>query len=166
MTDQKWRWGEPLSFAEADALARKWAEGHIISEVERWRRFRDAIFQYVDKIDRKTRYYTLGQVREHMQSTGALEAEVDIDDNLLAHTICEAECANEFQHLTGPDLDHAYWQCMFLCSPIQGSEAFVVDPLDPRKPPASDVDESKIGQTVYSVAPTGLLVPKNIKRVQ
>jgi hypothetical protein len=154
------RWGGPLDFATAEGLARRWNDGHVISETERWGMFAEAIYDVMDKADKESRYYTLGEIRSYMEEKGLLALEADIDDNLLQHTVCEADCARKCKDKTGPDADNCFWGCMEECTPVKPA---IPQEGNPDYNP-SPVDPALLSPTSYSLAPSGLLIPKHGKK--
>jgi hypothetical protein len=145
------RWGKPLSRAEAEALSRRWQEGDVISEPERWERLQRWIRAQAEEIIAKTGYQTLREVRAYMSEHGLTTMETDADQTLVAQTICEELCAREIaaKHLKGPDLDSAYWSCMHQCAPVTYPET--LDPTDPLYPHSPTFEEDFT--TTFSLPP-------------
>ena len=146
----KYRWGQPLSFAEAEALARRWLGGDIISEVERYHRFQKWIQEQVDKYEKGSTFSTLNEIRQDMESRGIEAQEMDIDPNLLAHSKCEETCAGQCQDLVGSDVDQCFWECMDQCSPVK--DPMTQDFDDPLFP-ASEVPDDHEFTTTLSLPP-------------
>jgi hypothetical protein len=86
-------------------------------------------------------YNLLNDVRSYMVEKGITEMTSEVDDVLLAHSICEEDCAREFGHLTGPDLDAAFWDCMRRCSPLK-QQSYELDDL-----PKSEIEDHKLSGT-------------------
>src|SRR6478672_3355595 len=99
MSEPKWRWGAPLNRADAEAIARKNAEGHTLTAGQQEERLQQWVEEQLDKEG----YAVLNEVRGYMQERGITRMEADIDHNLLEHTKCEDQCAAQYGHLTGPD---------------------------------------------------------------
>jgi hypothetical protein len=137
MSEKAPRWGHMLSRADAEAIARNDAEGNTITPL----RQQERLEQWVNDTLDKEGYAVLNEVRGFMQERGITRMEADIDHNLLEHTKCEDQCAAQFGHLTGPELDAAFWACMDQCSPMR-RESF-----DPAHQPASPVEKSKLSTT-------------------
>jgi len=129
-----WRWDKPLSREEAEALSRRWAEGDIISEPERFRRLQAWITDQVGEAIAAKGYGTLREVRAYMAEHGLNTMTAEIDHNLLDQSICEELCGREVasKGLHGPDLDGAYWTCMHHCAPVIYPET--LDQADPLYP--------------------------------
>jgi hypothetical protein len=147
-----WRWRKPLSFADADALARRWAEGDIISEPERYERLRSWIQERVGiEVDKRS-YGQLRQVRAWMAERGITEAEVEADPNLVQQTLCEALCAQEIigRGLKGNDMDIAFWDCIHQCSPV--IDPMTIDPSSPLYPHSQEPTPDEF-TTTFSLPP-------------
>jgi len=146
-----WRWGHPLSRAEADALARRWAEGDIISEPERYRRLHAWIQDQFGQYLKAHTYDTLREARAYMADHGLREYTADVDPVLVAQTVCEELCAAEVvaRDLHGNDLDGAYWSCMHQCAPVTYPET--LDMSDPRYPHSTTHEEDFT--TTFSLPP-------------
>lgn len=127
-----WRWGEPLSRADADAIARRYAEGHERTNLDR----EQEINEWVEREVRKSGFGLLNDVRNDMVERGITQTTSEVDPVLLEHTICEEQCAREFGHLSGAALDDAFWRCMDQCSPNR-MLVYGVDPDNPAAPPPS-----------------------------
>jgi len=141
-----WRWGAPLSRAEAEALARRWEEGDVISEPERYERVKDWVQEQVGHAIDDLGYGTLREVRQYMAERGLTELTTEADPNLVQNVICEETCAKEISALglRGPDMDAAFWSCMHQCSPIIYPET--LDPDDPLYP-TSDYSQDEYTTT-------------------
>lgn len=155
MTDERgrpWRHGHALSRAEAEALARRWLEGDIISEAERYYRDRDAIFAAVEAAIADQSYDQLNQIRAWMVEQGMTTFEESADPKLVQQVLCEEICQAEVisRGLKGPDMDVAYWECMHQCAPITYPET--LDPADPLYP-HSDPPKPDEFTTTYSLPP-------------
>jgi hypothetical protein len=152
MTDDQgrpWRWGTPLSRADAEALARRWEEGDVISEPERYERLKDWIQEQVGHAINDLGYGTLREVREYMAEQGISELTTDADPRLVQNIVCEETCAKEVGALglKGPDMDAAFWTCMHQCSPVIFPET--LDQDDPMYP-HSDYSEDEF-TTTFSI---------------
>jgi hypothetical protein len=145
MSEKNWRWGAPLSRADAEAIARQNAEGHTLTEGQREAKLQQWVEDQLDKEG----YAVLNEVRGYMQEHGITRMEADIDHNLLEHTKCEDQCAAQYGHLTGPELDAAFWNCMDMCSPMR-RESF-----DPAHQPASPVEKEKLSTTTLHLPSRG-----------
>lgn len=148
------RWGDNLSYADAEALASQFNEGHRLPLSKMWEMLADKVREWIDEDDYKTRYGKLGEIRAHMKDMGLTELEEEVDDGILAESICEHECSRKCGGKTGPDVDECFWTCMRECSP---------NAIDYAAAEASAVDSDMI-TTTYSIAPSGLLLPKNITK--
>jgi hypothetical protein len=130
-----WRWGKPLSFAEADALARRWAEGDVISEPERYRRLQKWLEEHLPKEIDKHRFAGVNEMAAYMQEQGLQEYTGEVDPTFLKHAMCEEECSREIiglQLKQGPDMDAAFWTCMHQCSDV--IDTSTLDPTSPVYP--------------------------------
>jgi hypothetical protein len=143
MSEQKPRWGHRLSRADAEAISRQFVEGHQLTPMQQEERLQQWVEEQLDKEG----YAVLNEVRGYMQQHGITRMEADIDHNLLEHTKCEDQCAGQYGHLTGPELDAAFWSCMDQCSPMR-RESF-----DPRHQPASPIEPEKLSNTSLSLPP-------------
>lgn len=150
MTDDQgraWRWGKPLSREEAEALARRWDEGDIISEPERWERYRAWITERVGTAISHRTYGQLNEIRAWMQARGITELEEEADPNLVQQTLCEAICSQDVlaREVRGADMDAAYWDCMHECAPIIYPET--LDPTDPLYPHSDEPSAADLTTT-------------------
>ena len=151
MTDDQgrpWRWGQPLSRDEAEALARRWAEGGVISEVERYHRLKALIQEQVAAEIDKRGYAVLREVREYMAQKGLTEFQTESDPALVQQVLCEEVCLREVMalNLKGPDLDAAYWACMHQCAPVDYPETH--DPDDPLYPHSDEPTGDDLTKTI------------------
>lgn len=133
-----WRWGTPNSFADAEALSRRWSEGDIISEYERWQRWKAAIIEAVHRQIARGSYDQLNEMRAWMVERGMTTYEAEADPKLLQQTVCEHICLMDVKArgLKGTDADGPYWECMSECAPVQYPET--KDPADPLYPHSDD----------------------------
>lgn len=136
-----WRWGHPISRDEADAIARRYTEGHELTPLEKKRR----VLAWMERELEAGDYNLLNDVRAYMMERGIESMETEVDQVLLDHSICEEECARQYAHLTGPELDAAFWACMDQCSP-QRNQSY-----DLRDLPASPVEPEKLTGTTISL---------------
>lgn len=112
-----WRWGEPLTLPEAEAIARKHAAGGFLTEHEARIKHREALESFVASAGISLegisdRYPVYAQGIEYMQDKGITEYRMDVDPAILEREECEAFCGNRARKHHPDDWQTAYAECV------------------------------------------------------